>query len=94
MDKVKEQYIEEVDDDDDDVVVTIDDFKSKEFLIKAVAALFEKEKVRIPNLADLSMNKIKEGIIKRDVQLDVLGEIYNSIIAKTIDKTHPDKEAI
>jgi hypothetical protein len=39
------------------------------------------------------MEQLKDGMIKKDVQLDELRELYNATIAETIDKKRPDKDA-
>ena len=79
------------DDDDNDDEISIDDFRHRNILIKAVKNLYEKMKMKIPDIAELSIEKVKEGIIKRNLPLDELGELYNAVITEAIDETKPDK---
>ena len=59
---------------------SLDDFKSKEFLVEGIDLYYRDKGKKISNLSKQNMAELKEGIIKRNIPLDELVKFHNMAI--------------
>ena len=65
---------------------SLDDFKSKAFLVEAIDLYYRDKGKKISNLSKQNMAELKEGIIKRNIPLDELVKFHNMAIDKEFRK--------
>jgi len=59
---------------------SLDDFKSKDFLVEGIVLYYRKKRINIPNISIQNMSQLKEGIKRRNIPLDELVKFHNMAI--------------
>ena len=96
--KVSDKVKETIPETNETIALTINDFKSKEFLQEAIDLYYRNKGQKLTNLSKMNFDRLQSIIEKRNIKLTDLKEFYNKAIDNKFyyynDSTSPKIEKL